>query len=248
MYASVLCRLSDDFGVIPEGRKLGDQTSVGLTLNGSASFADGEIVQLTKNRPDQVGSAMMALPDDVRSMIITFSFRITGHGADGMACVLHSAAAGVKALGTGGCELGYGGIPHSVAIEIDTYRTQDFCDDPPTPHISVHTVGASPNSAHHKHSLWCSPPGSMPPFNDGQVYSIKLEISAIRSVSVWLTDSISSSREDWVCLTQDPIALPGLENFQYIGWTAATGGLHQSHELISFGIYEADEQDDTVPQ
>lgn len=41
---------------------------------------------------------------------------------------------------------------------VDTYRSRDHADDPPTPHVSLH----SPLRAHHGYSLACSKVGSVP--------------------------------------------------------------------------------------
>ena len=162
------------------------------------------------------------------------------NGADGLAFVLHSAPSGEATLGRGGCDLGYGGIPASIAVEVDTYRSQDRCNDPPTPHISIHTRGLEGNEAHHRSSLWCTKPGTLPDLADGREYRIKLEFTQdVRNLRIWFTDTREG--EDYEELTDEPVQLPEcLGEQRYIGWTASTGGLHQAHRITSFAVYEAD--------
>ena len=160
-----------------------------------------------------------------------------------MALVLHADPRGVQALGDGGCDLGYGGIRNCFAVEIDTYESSDRCDDPPTPHISVHTAGTDAVTAHHRHSLWCTKPGTLPDLDDGGEYSIRLEVSQSQKyLRIFFNDNLEN---DFVELTTEPIDIGSTLGFgdKCLGWTAATGGLHQEHTVTSFVIWEAEEQD-----
>ena len=176
------------------------------------------------------------MPAEVESLIVEFAFRIERHGADGMAFVMQADPAGVKAIGQGGCQLGYGGISHSLAIEIDTYCSADRCDDPPAPHISIHTRQNEPNDAHHRYSLWSS--GSVPALSDGNLYHLRIELLHRTQLQVYMTDSVDNG---WVRLTGEAIAVPDVWQYGNVcaGWTAATGGLHALHEITTFEIYAA---------
>jgi hypothetical protein len=68
---------------------------------------------------------------------LTFSFPTVPQpaGADGLAMVIRQCAPedGVSSggfLGERGCEMGYGGISRSLAIELDCYQTADRTADP----------------------------------------------------------------------------------------------------------------------
>lgn len=141
-----------------------------------------------------------------------------------MALVLHSS--GPSTLGRGGCELGYGGISRSIAVEIDTYRSSDRCDDPPTPHISIQRDG----DAHHRSSSWCS--DQLPKLDDGKSYWCRVEVDGGKRMRVFFSDK----QEDWVELTSEGVVVTG---GNCLGWTASTGGLHQKHEVLSFEVWEA---------
>lgn len=203
-----------------------------LTYNGSASQADGKI-QLTPNTPDRTGSIGFTLPSELQTFIIDFSFHITGSGADGMAVVLHSGLP--TALGRGGCDLGYGGIANSVALEIDTYRSQDRCDDPPTPHLSIHSRGKQPNEARHRSSLWCS--SDIPDVADGRLYSVRLEVADLKEMRVYLSDS---KEDDFLQLGRVDIPdFKGEDGSLCLSFTASTGGLAQEHVVERFEVWEA---------
>lgn len=216
-----------------------------MTCNGSAQFDKAtKALKLTSDEPGQTGSAFLSLPLEVQDLIFNCTFRIrheNGQGADGMALVLHSDPRGVKAIGEGGCELGYGGLQNCIAVELDTYRSSDRCDDPPTPHISVHTAGQGAVSAHHRYSLWGTKPGTLPDLDDGRAYSIRLEVSISRKqLRIFFNDNQDN---DFIELTSEPITIPSVfanNAAKYIGWTAATGGLHQEHLVTDFEVWEAD--------
>lgn len=136
--------------------------------------------------------------------------------------------------------MGYGDIPSSIAIELDTYRSQDRCDDPPVPHVSIHSRGTAGNEAHHRSSLWCTRPGALPELADGSTYTLKLEFSdGARKLRIWFTDS--KDGEGFEELTDGAVSLPDcLSGRRYVGWTASTGGLHQSHTILGFKIFRAE--------
>lgn len=80
-------------------------------------------------------------------------------GGDGIAFVIHNSPDGTTAIGGEGGAIGYGfriadhdGIPHSVAIEFDTYRNTEY-GDPNNGHVSVHTRGTLGNDPNEIYSL-----------------------------------------------------------------------------------------------
>lgn len=73
------------------------------------------------------------------------------HGGDGLAFVLHRSPDKASALGQSGEELGYGGIPNSLAVEFDTWTNgesqRDASGDIYWDHVAVHSNGRGVNSA-----------------------------------------------------------------------------------------------------
>ncbi|WWD05783.1 hypothetical protein V865_003866 [Kwoniella europaea PYCC6329] len=164
-------------------------------------------------------------------------FKLTSDGggeADGIALIFVSHLP--QSLGLGGYGMGYDGLggQGDFAVEIDTYRTQDHANDPPTPHISIH----SPPKAHHRYSLGCTKPGSIPFLSDGRTYELEIIYSSherkrrgrgylhnpdgdvLEVVNVNLPERSQGSEEDkW-----------------YLGISGACGGLWQKQEILDWEI------------
>jgi len=94
-------------------------------------------------------------------------------GGEGFALVIRddtAAAPTNTTYGEGGSNLGYGGIPNSIAIEFDTVYTADNVE-PRESHVAIHSRGKSANTAHSSASLATVPlDGST--FNDGKVHNV----------------------------------------------------------------------------
>ncbi|KAF2077993.1 hypothetical protein CYY_000717 [Polysphondylium violaceum] len=203
-----------------------------VRMVGSCGLA-GHTIQLTPDRTDQVGAFWLSEPIDILSeggFVCTFKFRINKDGADGMAFVLQNDS--LNALGIGGCGLGYQGIKNSIAIEFDTYRSSDHCRDPNDNHISIQSRGREENSAHHRFSLALGNPSRK--LNDGQEHECYITYSLEKKqISVWV--------DSQYVIQNHSIDIPNLialkdSRLAYIGMTAATGGLKQSHTITKFII------------
>ncbi|KAJ3067660.1 peptide-N4-(N-acetyl-beta- glucosaminyl)asparagine amidase, partial [Quaeritorhiza haematococci] len=155
---------------------------------------------LTNNIPSSSPSSSH-IPEN--GLVLEFGFRVTNSegrdadgGADGFAFVLQSESG--KAVGEGGCGLGYQGIRKCLAVEFDMYASVDRCRDPSGNHISIHTRGAEPNSAHHNFSVACTPRNTLPRLNDGKIYFVRILLTPPKStttgsvnkmdISVFFTD------------------------------------------------------------
>jgi len=102
-------------------------------LNGNASSTrTSDTITLTAQSFMVSGSAWAAqqidLSEDFDKTFSIYLGTINGDlkGGDGIAFVLQNS--GTSALGQNGGDLGYGGIPSSVAVEFDTYRNTNFND------------------------------------------------------------------------------------------------------------------------
>ncbi|WVQ94740.1 hypothetical protein IAU59_001820 [Kwoniella sp. CBS 9459] len=154
--------------------------------------------------------------------------------ADGIALVF----ARERSLGLGGYGMGYDGVggDGDFAIEVDTYRTQDHADDPPTPHISLQ----SPPKAHHRHSLACTRPGSIPHLSDGRVYELEVfyegsDRPAKRRVRAYL----GVPDEGWIEVIDVDLHGSTTEvdaEEWFVGVSGACGGLWQEQEVLDLRI------------
>ncbi|KAK4515938.1 uncharacterized protein ATC70_010898 [Mucor velutinosus] len=223
------------------------------TLLGSASMqCDGRsfvpnvpYIRITSATPDQRGGVYckqsIQLDSNLKGIEVEFAFRITNssgqeavNGADGFAFLIQ--AQGEHALGGGGCELGYGGIRNSLAVEFDTYQSSDRCADPSANHISVH--GRKPpytNSAHQDYSLGHT--SHIPPLQCGKWIKSKIRLLSNGIIEVGLAEVGDKEYIQVLKITnQDFMDYLMPKERAWIGFTASTGGLAENHDvqMISF--------------
>jgi hypothetical protein len=203
------------------------------SLAGDAHRSDGNLV-LTNAVSLQAGGAWR-LPGFTLSgpFEAAFQFRISrpSGAGDGLALVLQSS--GPKALGDVGGNLGYSGIKRSIAVEFDTWTNQAFdfgpdaIDDPLAPHISIQTAGIQPNTADPRFSLGYTTEGRLN-FSDGRVHSVRIAYRQHR-LAVRL-----DGRRRLAVTINIPRQLGLAGRCVWVGFTAATGGAFQRHEIRSF--------------
>jgi peptide-N4-(N-acetyl-beta-glucosaminyl)asparagine amidase len=134
--------------------------------------------------------------------------------------------------------LGYSGIKRSIAVEFDTYEGRDSCADPSSNHISIHTRGELGNSSHHRHSLGCT--SNIPSLGGEGVIYARIVYRPSRQIEVFLCVAGEGAS---ACRDEDFISVLDVRdvdvNFTegYVGFTAATGGLHQEHRILDFRLY-----------
>lgn len=204
-----------------------------IKLVGDAFLShEGSRIRLTSAKPAQRGACWKRDKVPIRAGFATqFRFQITQPGADGLAFVIQNHA--VDALGGDGCNLGFGGIPKSIAIEIDTFQTWDRCADPNANHICVLTRGIEPNSPHHSYSLGCTTNATnMPRLADGNIHTvniayfdncleIQLDGNPVLNVVVNIVDILKLNDADGLV---------------WVGFTASTGGLCEDHDILSWSF------------
>lgn len=141
----------------------------GLSLVGRTEAVDN-VLRLTQSGLDGAGAAWFTTTQAAvnAGFVTTFQFSINSGTADGFAFVLQGDSD--TAVGGGGSDMGFGGIPRSIAIEFDTFVFGDEFDGP---HVSVQTLGADSNSAGDDASLAHA---TLPDWiTDGGTYNVKIE-------------------------------------------------------------------------
>ncbi|CAO3691835.1 unnamed protein product [Umbelopsis ramanniana] len=213
---------------------------------GSSSFEVAkECIQLTPAKTSQTGSAFARNKvslDRHEGIVVNFAFKIANEndgkadGADGIAFVIQSYAE--NALGSGGCDLGYGGLRKSIAVEFDTYDSSDRCADPSGNHISVHgRLPPHSNSAHHMYSHGHT--SNIPPMNSGTWMYARIHVlTKKRAIIVSFSDE--GDEQTGIGNKYEPVlSVKNIDICEYLGgdveawlgFTASTGGLSQSHQV-----------------
>lgn len=109
-----------------------------------------------------------------------FQFQMgAGTNTQGLAFVIQDSSLGAR--GASGANLGFGGIDHSLAVELVPNPNSSFFE-PPYQFISVQSGSASPNSPNFTYSLGASVSpsfGYLPqlPLNDGQMHTVDIVLS-----------------------------------------------------------------------
>jgi len=135
-----------------------------VTIPSPLGSNEQQVIRLTAQKPSQTGAVWIRDRIPIRDgFLAKFRFRVSKQGqqqqqqqqqgADGFAFVIHNdprtrgreGRGPNEIIGEGGCELGYGGISHCLAIEFDLYQNEDKCRDPNGNHISIQTRGSAPN-------------------------------------------------------------------------------------------------------
>ena len=157
--------------------------------------------------------------DLTKAFTLTFEINLGGKdddGADGAAFVLHNDPNGSQALGFGGGALGAMGIDPGVAIEFDTYDSDDLLDDIPNDHTSFFSTASGAS---------VSPVTDLGNIEDGDWHNV---------VVAWNGASLSYSF-DGVAIgnlaASSVQTLLGGAQSAYFGFTASTGGLSNEMQV-----------------
>jgi hypothetical protein len=212
-----------------------------LNLVGNAVRLEDRL-RLTADQDNQTGAAWLSSKQSVQDGFeATFQWQISrnvqAEGADGFAFVIQNASD--LALGNGGAGIGYSGIANSLAVEFDTLQNppEEFggeLGDPNDNHISVQSLGTLPNSANPAISLGST--AIIPLLADGNAHNTKV-VYVPGTLTIFLDD-----------LTKPVLTVPvdlettlGLDNGEtWVGFTAATGGRSQAHDILSFSFAGTD--------
>jgi hypothetical protein len=205
-----------------------DSTNVqALKLNGNAAL-NGAWLRLTPASASRCGAAWwlnrVYLGSD-RSFSAFFTFRFSSPGgmnggADGLTFTVQPSSNSVLTQGGG---LGYAGITPSFAVEFDTFQNAD-CGDIDNNHVGF-DVNGSMESTDSVTAPWNLKNGStyhcwIDYDGDTDLAEVRLSTTSTRPASALLSGEVNL---DEIVAQQS-----------YVGFTAATGGGWEAHDLGSF--------------
>jgi glucose/arabinose dehydrogenase len=222
---TALVSIFDDDVLLPEYPDFA--SAAGLALNGAAGL-NNAAVELTPAVNNRAGSAFFDTAitlDNDGSFRSGFSFRIDGGsgGADGLTFTIQNDPRGATAIGAAGGLLGYQGIVNSVAVEFDFFKNEWDVNDN---HVSILHGTVS--------SVLVT---KIPEFdlNDGSQYYAWVDYNGVSNVlAVYLSDTATKPALALLKTSVDLEAVVG--DSAYFGFTAGTGGLNNSHKLLSWQV------------
>ena len=194
-----------------------------------------------------------------------FSYRTCSvHGGDGFAFVIHnspSASANgtiYKTVGQNGGQMGFGGIPNSLAVAFDTWQNPGE-DRLGVDHISIQTLGMNPNDALEKGLLGVPRATTLA---DGNVHMAQIiyfpqlmpkyldKLSASAALLPYLLDNGEQKRVGTLVVFMDdgidtdipllamPINLSLVvrmpSDVAFVGFTASTGRFYEKHDILQW--------------
>jgi len=194
----------------------------GMMLNGNAQLV-GSTLRLTEAIGSQTGSAFEATPlpvDGDTDFHAWFQFAIyDGSGADGFTFAIQNDTNGPAAIGGGGGGLGYLGISPSIAVEFDTFD----------------------NGSKGENAIGIDLDGSV-----GSIASVQVtpDMEEVRPLFAWVdydsqTDLLEVYFSDVNTQPGAPVVsatvdLAAVGGQAYVGFTAATGGATNVHDIEDF--------------
>ena len=218
-------------------------SSGGLSLVGDARVS-GKALRITRARAEKSGAFWFRDQQSVRSGFdTTFQFQLTRQnlfspwrGTDGFAFVVQNS--GPEALGGMGSALGFGvgdstwphaGIPWAVAVFFDTYRNR-VEGDPSSNYIGIRVDG-SPSETRWPPGRLADSPNLSVRLKDGKVHTARILFQP-PILSVYLDGSVTPVVETVVDLS----VATDREGDAWVGFTAATGGGWQNHDILSWSF------------
>jgi hypothetical protein len=197
-----------------------------LKLNGSAS-QNGSVLQLTPNSDSQTGTAFTKkrVLNHKKSFKTEFSFSMhdtAGSPGDGMAFLVHSTEK--NSIGDGGGGLGFGSIGDSLAIEFDTFDNGG--SDEQANEVSIIQNGKAGKTKD----------SGVPDFQlyGDQRWAWVTYKAKSGKVKAWVSDSDTKPSSPIASAKANLKKVLGEKSFA--GFTAATGGSTEYHDVISWTL------------
>ncbi|MBV8675454.1 MAG: chitobiase/beta-hexosaminidase C-terminal domain-containing protein [Acidobacteriaceae bacterium] len=197
----------------------GFASSKGLVILNGSSRLDDSRLQLTDGGTYQIGTAWFATPVNVQSFTTNFTFQLSNPAADGITFTIQGK--GTSAMGGDGSNLGYAGIPTSVAVKFDLYNDAHEGQNS----TGLYVNGARPTIP----AIDLSPSGIN--LHSDDVMSVQLTYDGA-TLAMTMTDIVTLATFS----TSFPINIPATVggNTAYVGFTGSTFVLTSSQKILTW--------------
>jgi hypothetical protein len=208
-----------------------------LSFNGNAQI-NGTELRLTQAAGGQAGSAFNTERVQFStnySFSSYFTFRMLdqdGGGADGLTFTIQTSSNSSLSAGGG---LGYSGIPNSLAVEFDTYQNGALETNS---HVAIDINGDVSHSVYTVgNGYYADTTAFTADFADGAVYHVWVDYNgATQTLQLRLAKNSDDRSTSSLILDKSGIDLAAIlgVNQAYVGFTAATGGGWESHDVLQW--------------
>lgn len=216
-----------------------------LVLSGDATVGvmsadyDFDVLRLVASgSSNQLGTAY--LPTTIQpdtGFSTRFQFRIdgvtSGSGADGFTFALQSIPfmGSTPTIGDGGGSMGYGGVPHSIAVKFDTYQNSET-HDPSSHYIGVALAGDMDNTNYSGGQSTVSTN-----FDNGSIWTVWIDYDG-SMLSVYAVNSATTLKPSLPTLTYHFDAASILSGVgTWVGFTAAGGSSWEETNILNWSFY-----------
>jgi hypothetical protein len=190
-----------------------------MTLNGAAF--NGSRLRLTDGGGFESRSAFFTIPVNIQQFSTSFNFQLTNANADGFTFTIQNVSPTVVGGVTGGGDLGYTGIPTSLAVKFDLYSNQGEGSDS----TGLYTDGAVPTIP----AINLTSTGIN--LHSGDIFNAQLTYNGT-TLTVVITDTVTNATATETYSVNIPSLVGGPA--AYVGFTAADGGLTATQDILSW--------------
>ncbi len=191
-----------------------------LTLNNGAAF-NGSRLRLTDGHGFESRSAFFTIPVNVQQFSTSFNFQLTNANADGFTFTIQNVSPAVLGGVSGGGDLGYTGIPTSMAVKFDLYS--NLSEGPDS--TGLYTDGAVPTIP----AINLTSTGIN--LHSGDIFNAQLTYNGT-TLTVVITDTVTNATATETYSVNIPSLVGGPA--AYVGFTAADGGLTATQDILSW--------------
>lgn len=210
-----------------------------LATVGSARVLDDGTLRLTSaDELGHTGAAWIPFPIPILGGFrAEASFRIANAGGingggDGLTLVVQGR--GPSAIGEGGCQIGYGGLPRSAVVELDTFPNDFYCGeiaDPDGNHVGIHANLADPQQGTSPLESSALGRATLPfDLKDGAMH---------RLVVAYDDHALTVTLDGAATLTGVSIDLASIataDGKAWLGFTSATSAAWADHDIVDLSV------------
>ncbi len=189
-----------------------------LTLNGGANLTGGNLT-LTDGGAFEARSAFFNIPVNVQQFTTSFNFQLTSPAADGFTFTIQGNTP--SKVGSFGGNLGYGGIPNSVAIKFDLFSNEGEGANS----TGIYTDGAAPTIPA------VSLAGTGINLHSGDIFNVQMAYNGtVLTVVITDTKTNASATQSYTINIPSTVGGPTA----YMGFTGGDGGATAIQNILTW--------------